>query len=134
MSRLTHAGGIVVRSYDDGPRYLVVQAAKNPNHWVFAKGHVEADESATEAALREVREEAGVEGQVLDHLGTLSFAQDGETAHVAFYLVQYLRDVPSQEERALRWCGYEEALTLLSFEESCDLLRRAQEETDQILR
>lgn len=44
---------------------LLVSSSKEPNKWVIPGGGVEPDEQTDRAALREVREEAGVEG----HLG-----------------------------------------------------------------
>jgi 8-oxo-dGTP pyrophosphatase MutT (NUDIX family) len=52
---------VVVRS---GPRFLLVQEAKHEQRWYFPAGHLEVGEGFAEAALREVREEAGIEVQL----------------------------------------------------------------------
>lgn len=52
------AGGVV---FDEAGDVLMLRHASG--HWVFPKGHVEAGETEIEAALREVREEAGVEAE-----------------------------------------------------------------------
>ena len=44
---------------------LLVSSSKEPDKWVVPGGGIEPNEQAPLAALREVREEAGVEG----HLG-----------------------------------------------------------------
>ena len=41
--------------------------------WVLPKGRVENGESTKEAALREVLEEAGVRGQILDYIGEVNY-------------------------------------------------------------
>ncbi len=41
--------------------------------WSLPKGHVEVGESAEEAAVREVREETGIDGRILAPLGTIDF-------------------------------------------------------------
>ena len=41
--------------------------------WVLPKGRVENGESTKEAALREVLEEAGVKGQILDYIGEVNY-------------------------------------------------------------
>lgn len=41
--------------------------------WSLPKGHVEAGESAQAAAMREVAEETGIQGQVVGRLGTIDF-------------------------------------------------------------
>lgn len=122
MSKVYEAGGIVVRRDLTEPHYLLVTAKKNPHHWIFPKGHIEADESGGEAAVREVREEAGVEGKALARIGSLEFPYEGQTVHVDYYLVQYLSEAESTEGRELRWCGYDEAMRLLSFENARELL------------
>ena len=127
MSKVAEAGGIVVRFDDSTPRFLIVKGKKNPNHWLFPKGHIEAGECAKEAAIREVREEAGIEATVLARAGAFEFDYEGETIEVEFYLLEYTRAVGGGEQRELRWCTLEEALNLLAFDEAKDLLRSSVE-------
>ncbi|MFZ5500518.1 MAG: NUDIX domain-containing protein, partial [Candidatus Micrarchaeota archaeon] len=49
--------GIVLFSEDGGRLYLLLHYTAG--HWDFPKGHVEADESEAETALRELLEETG---------------------------------------------------------------------------
>ena len=56
-SRLS-AGVVVVRDTRDGPRFLLLRAYRN---WDFPKGLVEPGEDPLAAALREAREEAGLD-------------------------------------------------------------------------
>lgn len=123
MSKVAEAGGIVVRFDDAKPRFLIVKAKENPNHWIFPKGHIEAGESAKEAAIREVREEAGIEATVLARAGAFEFDYEGETIEVEFYLLEYTRMVGGGEQREVRWCTLEEAYNLLTFDDAKDLLR-----------
>jgi bis(5'-nucleosidyl)-tetraphosphatase len=53
------AGVVVVRPDDGGWRYLVLRAYRN---WDFPKGRVEPGEEPLAAALRETREETGLDG------------------------------------------------------------------------
>lgn len=41
--------------------------------WSLPKGHVEADETIEEAAVREVEEETGIRGRVIAALGTIDY-------------------------------------------------------------
>lgn len=41
--------------------------------WSLPKGHIEAGETAEQAALREVEEETGIAGEILAELGTIDF-------------------------------------------------------------
>jgi ADP-ribose pyrophosphatase YjhB (NUDIX family) len=41
--------------------------------WSLPKGHLEAGETAEEAAIREIHEETGISGEILGTLGTIDF-------------------------------------------------------------
>jgi 8-oxo-dGTP pyrophosphatase MutT (NUDIX family) len=55
------AGVVVVRRTPAGPRLLLLRAYRN---WDFPKGQVEPGEQPLEAALRETREETGIDDLV----------------------------------------------------------------------
>jgi methylisocitrate lyase len=119
------AGGVVVALKRDGPRFLVIRARKNPSHWIFPKGHVEPGESAEAAAVREVAEEAGVVAIPLAPLETIEYEDDGRTVRVDHFMLRLADSVEPREPRDVRWCSFEEASELLTFESSRDLLRSA---------
>ena len=96
-----------------------------PEHWVFPKGRIAPGESAEKAAQREVREEAGVEADILMPIGATEYHIGDEAVRVQFFLMRYVVERMSPEGRRKRWCTYEEGLGLLSFEDARDLLRRA---------
>jgi 8-oxo-dGTP pyrophosphatase MutT (NUDIX family) len=114
----THAGGIVVRQRNGEPEYLLVRARKPAGAWVFPKGHIEAGETAKEAAAREVREEAGVRARVERLLGEIP-AGDGVSA---VYLMTPTGGA-AEGEREICWVPFEAALEALPFEESRQLLK-----------
>ena len=41
--------------------------------WALPKGHIDAGESPAETAVREVREETGVEGRLVEKLGDVRY-------------------------------------------------------------
>lgn len=51
--------------------------------WSLPKGHLEPGESAEQAAVREVSEETGIDGEILGELGIISywFVADGRRVH-----------------------------------------------------
>jgi 8-oxo-dGTP pyrophosphatase MutT (NUDIX family) len=125
MADFKQAGAIVVRAGKTGPRILLVTARRNPDNWIFPKGHVEAGETLRDAAVREAREEAGVEGKVIALAGRMSF-DFGENTYRITYFVVRTEDVGEEREgRQLRWLKYKQALKRLTFEETQDLLRGA---------
>jgi diadenosine hexaphosphate hydrolase (ATP-forming) len=120
------AGGIVVRQDGDRLSILLVRSKKNPEIWVFPKGHIEPGETAEETALRETQEEAGVDGELIGPIGEpLEFQSGSETVSVQYFLVRPLAESASPEGRDKQWLGIDEALALLSFESARTLLRMA---------
>ena len=105
--------------------YLVVASRRNPGNWVLPKGRVEAGESVEEAALREVREEAGVEAQLGRSVGTIEFHDGRGEVQTAYFLMELRRLVPPAEDRAVRWLRFEEARALLTYAESRQIVEAA---------
>jgi 8-oxo-dGTP pyrophosphatase MutT (NUDIX family) len=125
MARFKQAGAIVVRAGKTGPRILLVTARRNPGNWIFPKGHVESGETLRAAAVREAREEAGVEGKVVGAAGRMSFEFGANTYRVTYFVVKTSDAGKEREGRRLRWLKYKQALRRLTFDETRDLLRDA---------
>jgi 8-oxo-dGTP pyrophosphatase MutT (NUDIX family) len=127
------AGGLVVRRAGDDYELLIVSSRRDPSAWVLPKGHIEAGETAEQAALREVREEAGVDGDLIAPLGDVTFTQYGRAVRVSFFLIRYRQDVASSDEgRRLRWCTYDEAMSLIPFEATRGIVREGRRFFPQI--
>jgi 8-oxo-dGTP pyrophosphatase MutT (NUDIX family) len=125
MQYVQQAGGIVFRVEDAAPRILVVTARQHPGEWIFPKGHVEPGEAAAAAAVREVREEAGVRAELLDFAGSLEFSSAEGEVRVDYFIMRFVDGTPTTEGRRIRWCTYDEALGLLTFDNSRRLLEQA---------
>ena len=125
MNRIRQAGAVATRRIVDRLVFLLVRAKKDPTVWIFPKGHIEEGETSPDAALRELREEAGVEGEILAPAGALDFVSGSEPVHVDYYLVRAIGEAPRSDSREVRWCSYEEARGLLSFENARALLAEA---------
>ncbi len=71
----TSAGGLVVDRSGAEPRAALIARADRRGRllWSLPKGHLEAGETAHDAAVREVQEETGIRGEVLAPLGTIDF-------------------------------------------------------------
>ena len=118
MARRTieQAGGIVFRGPGAKPTVLVVSARRKRGRWVLPKGTIKRGESAMEAALREVREEAGIRGKIVGPAGSVDFNTNVGRVHVEYFLVKYTRqDDDEGEGRDTRWCAIEDALALLTY-------------------
>jgi len=119
------AGAIVISIRDDGtPMTLLVTARRNPEHWVFPKGHVEPGETLEIAAEREAEEEAGVTGEIVGAAGSTEF-ELGRHIYRVHYFVLTTRDAGKPERgRRMKWCTFGEATALLSFDNARELLER----------
>jgi 8-oxo-dGTP pyrophosphatase MutT (NUDIX family) len=128
LLRITHAGGIVYKMSDKRPLFLVVSAKGNPSHWVLPKGHIENGESPSDAAIREVMEETGVVASIAGTIGIINFKTDKESVKAKFYLMKYIREgeIVIDEHREQKWSTVEEAIDLLSFEDTRQLIRFAE--------
>src|SRR5712691_7899395 len=111
---LTHAGGVVFRKRDSQMFYLVVSSSDGAN-WVLPKGHIEPGESPEAAALRELREEAGVMGEIVDRLSVQHFKKADKDVAVQYFLVRKVGSTEAAEKRTLRWEDEQAAVRLLTF-------------------
>jgi 8-oxo-dGTP pyrophosphatase MutT (NUDIX family) len=121
------AGGVVER---DG-RVAVVHRPKYDD-WSLPKGKLEDDESFETAALREVREETGVDAELAGSLGEVRYWYQRGGRRVAkvvsFFLLRYtggsLDDHDAEVEEA-RWVPLEEAARTLSYAGEREMATRA---------
>jgi diadenosine hexaphosphate hydrolase (ATP-forming) len=124
MTVIEQAGAIVFKSSESGPSILIVKAKKDPSHWIFPKGHIDPGETAPEAGIRELAEEAGVTGSIVRPAGVEVFTAGGKEYRVAYFLVRFdLVTGRGEEGREPRFCPAEEALSLLSFPAARELLK-----------
>jgi 8-oxo-dGTP pyrophosphatase MutT (NUDIX family) len=121
----THAGGVVVRRDGPEPRYLLVTATRRPGQWVFPKGHIEDGETPEQAAVREVLEEAGVRATVVAPLGATEFRNVRGLVRAQFYLMAFVSEGRSGEDRQREWFTADEAKRALMFEDARMLISRA---------
>jgi 8-oxo-dGTP pyrophosphatase MutT (NUDIX family) len=132
------AGGVAFR--ESGGRFEVALISVGPTRrWQLPKGLVDEGERPEEAALREVREEAGVEAELVDRLDTIEYwyvsTWRGERVRfhkfVHFYLMRYAGGSVADHDHEVneaRWFGIEEASAALAFANErkvIELARRA---------
>jgi 8-oxo-dGTP pyrophosphatase MutT (NUDIX family) len=120
---------VVVR---DGQVIVIVPAkTRSPNVLALPKGHPDGDESPLEAAIREVREETGVEAEPIEKLGTIEYTYDRRNGpvdkRVAFWLFEYRSGEldPDHEIADARWMPLEEAARALTYEGERRMVERA---------
>ena len=125
LRRPTHAGGVVVRR--DGPtlRYLVVTSNTESRSWVLPKGRIEEGEAPSQAARREVLEEAGVDASVGEALAILEFVGRKGPVRAQYFLMEFVSDGAPCEDRDLKWLQLAEALDALPFPDTQELILKA---------
>ncbi len=126
------SGGIVFRIREG--RTEVVIVAVRGRSWCLPKGIIDAGETTPVTALREVREETGLTGEILDKIGQVSYwyfiKEEMIRVHktVHFYLLKYLEgntdDHDNEVDEAL-WIPIEEALEKLSYKSEKEIMRKA---------
>ena len=117
------AGGVVTR----GDQVLVVHRARYDD-WSLPKGKLEGDESWEAAALREVREESGLQCVLVEPLGSTMYAPGGVDKEVRWFRMEPTGESGSRDGEVdeLRWLTPAEALELLSYESERELLERVE--------
>lgn len=61
-------GAVVYRLVEGSPQILLVKQAQKDESWGIPKGHMERDETYTETAVRETKEEAGIDIRIITQL------------------------------------------------------------------
>ena len=127
------AGGVVVR----GDETVVIVPRKpgpeGQRTLALPKGHPDGDESLEQAAAREVREEAGVEGDLVERLGEVEYwyrRKDGRPRPktVTFFLFAYRSGDPADHDHEVEhamWMPLDEARNALTFPGERQMIERA---------
>ena len=127
MRREFSAGGVLVREVRGRPMLAAIRPqGKAAGVWALPKGNLDEGESPAETAVREVLEETGVHGRLVEKLGDVKYVYTwaGERVFkvVSFYLLRSGRGrIGEIEERMrvevdeARWLPLDEAPALLAY-------------------
>ena len=138
------AGGVAFRWKDSEPEIAIV-SVKPKLRWQLPKGIVDPGESPQVTAARVVREEAGIETDLLKLIETIEYWYRSERygkpvryhKFVHFYLLKYKSgDVANHDHEVeeSRWVSFNEALELLDFKSEREVVVKAREMLKEMAR
>ncbi len=132
--QLAHSAGGVIYRIDGSTVYVALIATRGGTRWGLPKGHVFEGETPAAAARREIEEETGLRGEVLQLLETIEywFRAGRSRIHkfVDLYLLRYERGeiVPQEAEvDDARWFTLDDAIKHATFPREQAVLKRVRE-------
>ncbi len=129
------AGGAAFWTNDGKIEFAIVSV--NPSRrWQLPKGLVDEGESAEQAALRETREEAGIECEIIEKIDTIEYWYFGNEKgsrvryhkFVHFFLMKYVSGDEKNHDREVaevRWVSPDEAVEMLAFKGEKEIIEKA---------
>ena len=131
------AGGVAFRKRTGRIEVALISVGEG-NRWQLPKGLVDQGESTESAAIREVREEAGIETELVERIDKVEYwyfwNEAGERVryhkYVYFYLLGYKSgDVSDHDDEVneARWFEIDEAIKTLSFKSEKKIMAQAKE-------
>ena len=122
-------GAIVYRKFHGNTEILLIKHI-NSGHWSFPKGHVEPDETETETAKREIKEETSIDVMIDPTFReTVTYSPRRDTVKVVVYFLAKARNVnfvPQEGEIAeIRWVDLAHAVNLLTYENDKTIVAKA---------
>ncbi len=129
------SGGVAYRERDALIEVALISVGDD-NRWQLPKGLVDKGESTEDAAVREVREEAGIETDLVERLDKVEYwyfwNEDGERVRyhkfVYFYLLRYKAGDVSDHDHEVneaRWFNIDEAINVLAFDSEKKIVEKA---------
>lgn len=122
-------GAIVYRKHHGNTEILLIKHV-NSGHWSFPKGHVEANETEVETAIREIKEETGLD-VIIDPTfrETVSYSPKKDTQKVVVYFIAKAKNydfTPQEEEISdIKWVEIGHALSILTYENDRSIVNKA---------
>jgi 8-oxo-dGTP pyrophosphatase MutT (NUDIX family) len=131
------AGGVAFR-WQDSDLEIAIVSVKPKLRWQLPKGIVDPGESPQVTAVREVKEEAGIETDLIKLIETIEYwyrsVKNGKPVRfhkfVHFYLLQYKGgDVLNHDHEVeeSRWVSFEKAIEMLEFKSERQVVEKARE-------
>lgn len=129
------SGGVAFKS-EGGIIQVALICVGEKRRWQLPKGIIDRGESPEDAALREVREEAGIETELLKLIDKVEYwyvapSKEGKVRYhkfVYFHLMRFKSGDVSQHDHEVieaRWFPMEEALERIAFKSEREIIEKA---------
>jgi len=131
------AGGVAFRKQDRQVDVALISVGAD-DRWQLPKGLVDKGESTEDAAIREVREEAGIDTEIVTRIDKVEYwyfwKENRQRIRyhkfVYFYLLRYksgdVRDHDHEVNEA-RWVAIDDAIEMLAFDSEKKIMEKAKE-------
>lgn len=140
-TRNEHSSGGAVIDLRDGAPFVAMIATRGRTRWGLPKGAVSEGETSEQAALREVKEETGLDAEIVARLDTIEyFFRAGDTLikkSVDFYLMHYVGGTMTpqlSEVDDVEWVPLPEAIQRASFDSEKKLLSSALAQIESVVK
>jgi 8-oxo-dGTP pyrophosphatase MutT (NUDIX family) len=133
LKKQTSAGGVIYRRNENDIQIVLI-SVKNGQAWCLPKGLVDKGETTEETALREVREETGLTGSIVDTLGEINYwyyiKEDNikYRKKVYFFLMEYVSGETTDHDLEVDeagWFSLENALAIVSYKGDRTMIEKA---------
>lgn len=130
INEIVAAGGVVIDTErTNSPLVLLVHRPKYDD-WSFPKGKLDPGETIEQAALREVKEETGLDCRIIENLPQVKYSYQNRDGRIRLKVVHYFLmefvagriSVNLHEIDAAQWCEVSDAVGKLSYEHDRKLL------------
>ncbi|MFC0265666.1 NUDIX hydrolase [Alloscardovia macacae] len=118
------AGGLI---FDDQDRVAIIARHSRSGHleWCLPKGHIEKGETPAQTAVREIHEETGILGEVVDSIATIDYWFTGDAQRIHKLVHHYalrmtggyltVEGDPDHEAEDATWVKFEDLTDVLSY-------------------
>lgn len=135
IEKRVSSGGVIFRRAGASVRVALV-AVRGMKSWCLPKGMIDEGEDAPAAALREVREETGLQGKLVQKLGQISYwyhlkgenIRVNKTVH--FYLLKYVSGRTGDHDHEVdeaKWLDIDDAIKLLTYKNEKGIMTKARD-------
>jgi 8-oxo-dGTP pyrophosphatase MutT (NUDIX family) len=127
------SGGVIFRKSGNSIEVALI-AVRGRKSWCIPKGLIDKNEDPPATAIREIREEAGLHGEIIERIGHTSYwyflNEDKVKVHktVHFFLLKYIKGDTGDHDHEVdeaRWFQIDEAIETLSYRSEKQIMQKA---------